>query len=469
MSTIVTCTDMFCGAGGSSQGAVNTGVEVRMAANHWPLAIETHNTNFPETDHDCADITQVMPQRWPTTDVLWASPECTNHSLAKGVKKWSGQLDLFGTHQQADLGAVRSRATMWDVVRFAEHHDYKLIITENVVDARKWRLFESWIHAMKAMDYQFHICYFNSMFFGVPQSRDRMYIVFWKKNMPAPDLSFKPWAYCPACDENVQAVQVFKKTFRWGRYGRQGQYYYRCPKCHSITAPYYTPAAAAIDWSDKGTRIGDRTRPLKPKTMRRIEYGLEKYLGQVMQVSTVHSGDKRAKPLDDPLMTQTTRQSTAVTLPPSAVLVFRNNMSAKSPVQPLSTISASAINHGLLMSYYGTGGLKSTDEPMGTLTTKDRHALILSYYSRDNAVKPATEPLGTISTEPRHAVIRSKPKVKDCYFRMLKPNEIGEGMAFNRDYIVLGTKKEQVRQYGNAVTPPVATWLYERCVQIFNK
>ena len=69
-----TLSDMFCGAGGSSQGADAAGMEVKIAGNHWQLAIDTHNTNFPETDHHCADICQVQPRMWPTTWGLWASP-----------------------------------------------------------------------------------------------------------------------------------------------------------------------------------------------------------------------------------------------------------------------------------------------------------------------------------------------------------------------------------------------------------
>ncbi len=40
---MLTITDLFCGAGGSSSGAEQVpGVRVRMAANHWALAVETH-------------------------------------------------------------------------------------------------------------------------------------------------------------------------------------------------------------------------------------------------------------------------------------------------------------------------------------------------------------------------------------------------------------------------------------------
>lgn len=62
----VTMFDGYCGAGGSSAGAVATGcVRVTMAVNHWPLTIETHNTNHPDTDHDRADINKADPRRYP--------------------------------------------------------------------------------------------------------------------------------------------------------------------------------------------------------------------------------------------------------------------------------------------------------------------------------------------------------------------------------------------------------------------
>jgi DNA (cytosine-5)-methyltransferase 1 len=47
---------------------------------------------------------------------------------------------------------------------------------------------------------------------------------------------------------------------------------------------------------------------------------------------------------------------------------------------------------------------------------------------------------------------------------MLQPHEIAAAMAFPDDYKVLGNQREQIRQYGNAVTPPVMTELFRRCV-----
>jgi DNA (cytosine-5)-methyltransferase 1 len=60
------------------------------------------------------------------------------------------------------------------------------------------------------------------------------------------------------------------------------------------------------------------------------------------------------------------------------------------------------------------------------------------------------------------------PAVEDCGFRMLQPHEIKAAMAFTRDYKVLGTQRQQVKQLGNAVTPPVMELLVKRCVAILH-
>lgn len=382
-SSSLTVTDQFCGAGGSSQGAVAAGAEVRLAMNHWDLAIETHNTNFPDTDHVLADISNVDPRRYPTTDILITSPECTNHSLAKGQKRKNlAQLPLFGDYQY-DPSAERSRATMWDVPRFAEFHDYRLIIVENVVDARYWRLWDAWLQAMHALDYEHQIVYFNSMFaHPTPQSRDRMYIVFWKRGNKAPDLDIRPPAFCTKCSKDIEAFQSWKKGLPWGRYRKQ--YVYRCPVCHEEVTPYYYAAANAIDWSDLGTRIGDRKKPLKPKTLERIQYGLDKFGRQpaFTQVDYSHSSTPRTKPLTEALPTQSTRQTFALSTPP-----FLTSVNYFDP-RP-----------------------RGIDEALPTQTTANKLALtvppfILGYYTRQNpAVQEVSDALPTQSTQPRHYLV----------------------------------------------------------------
>lgn len=111
----VSMSDFYCGAGGSSTGAVAVGVKVKMAVNHWDLAIATHNTNHPDTDHDKADINKANPRRYPRTTIGWFSPECTYWSQARGEKLPDGQLawDFFGDsvpNEAADRSARRRRA-----------------------------------------------------------------------------------------------------------------------------------------------------------------------------------------------------------------------------------------------------------------------------------------------------------------------------------------------------------------------
>lgn len=162
-NSYITVTDQFCGAGGSSQGAKRVldkvGGKVKLALNHWKLAIETHNTNFPDTLHDCTDVSASDPRRYPSTDILITSPECTTHSPAGGNnhKALKKQMDMFDTGV-IDPSTERSRATMWDVCRFAEYHHYNAIIVENVVEAKtRWPLFDVWLTAMHKLGYEHNI------------------------------------------------------------------------------------------------------------------------------------------------------------------------------------------------------------------------------------------------------------------------------------------------------------------------
>lgn len=115
------------------------------------------------------------------------------------------------------------------------------------------------------------------------------------------------------------------------------------------------------------------------------------------------------------------------------------------------------------------------ESPLGTVTASDHHALIsddsfrsflTQYYGNGKAtdIKAAA---GTFTTTDRHALVKlgDKPRLEDCYYRMLLPHEVKLGMAFDTDYIVLGNSKEQVKQLGNAVTPPVMKQILGRCIE----
>ncbi|GAB2553211.1 DNA cytosine methyltransferase [Kribbella endophytica] len=490
-------TDFFCGSGGTSSGAKKVpGVEIVMAANHWRLAVETHNTNHPTTDHDCADLSQVDPRRYPRTMAAWFSPECTNHSIAKARKRNIDRTpDLFG-EVLPDEAAERSRATMWDVVRFAEFHRYPVVIVENVVDVAKWVLWGTWRTSMEAIGYCLHVVYQNSMHaqaggLPAPQSRDRVYVVCHQRGTPHPDLDrwTRPLAYCPGCDEVVRAMQAWKNPAKaWGRY--RAQYVWRCPRVtcrNAVVEPGWLPAGSAIDWSLRGTRIGDRTRPLAEKTMQRIVAALEKQArGGVPMVVPMEGRDgKRPFPVTAVLRTQTTRNENALLVPAGGtwnndassvldvmrtrtttesealVVPLRANNTAKTTGQVFDTFAASGNHHALLVPYYGNATARTTDEPHGTFTTRDRFALVMrNNSSRGDGSEmstPVNEPLRTLTTAGHQSVLEyGTPNVEDCELRMLEPREQAAGMAFTPGYVVLGTKREQARMIGNAVCPPNA-------------
>jgi DNA (cytosine-5)-methyltransferase 1 len=293
-NSFLTVTDQFCGAGGSSIGAAKAGLEIRMAMNHWKLAVETHNTNFPNTDHDCCDISASDPRRYPSTDILITSPECTTHSPAGGNRRSTPQRDFFHSAIE-DPAVARSRATMRDVPRFAEYHKYRRIIVENVVEVVRWPLFHHWLKEMEILGYRWKLVSLNSMFcWPTPQSRDRLYIVFWRKGDKAPDMNITPLAPCHRCEKVVLGEQSWKPAALGraiagqpiGKY--RTQYNYTCPVCRIEVVPFYYAALNAIDFSIPAERIGDRARPLQPRTIERIMYGLEKYGRRQLLVRTIH-------------------------------------------------------------------------------------------------------------------------------------------------------------------------------------
>jgi DNA (cytosine-5)-methyltransferase 1 len=414
-TSYISVTDQFCGA--SAAGAT-----VVMALNHWKLAVETHNTNFPDTDHDCTDISACDPRRYPSTDILITSPECTNHSLAKGKSRKNQQYDrdLFG-NKLADPTEERSRATMWDVPRFAEYHNYNIIIVENVVDARNWVLFPSWLHAMHALGYRHQIVYFNSQFaHPTPQSRDRMYVVFWRKGNKKPNLNFTPDAYCPRCEKQVSAVQAWKKpSTPWGRYGAKRQYIYVCPTCAKEVRPSYYPAWTAIDWSLPVERIGDRKKPLRPRTLERIKYGLEKFGRMPTVVETAYmQDDKRApRPVDGSMPTQTGRQTLALSIPLIMSYYSRNDATAPSTV-PFGTVVsenrfAMIVPPFLMPNQSADRVARSVDEPFFTQTASGQQWFIVPPFIAElyntSKARGTDEPFSTVVAGGNHHALVFPP------------------------------------------------------------
>jgi DNA (cytosine-5)-methyltransferase 1 len=82
--------DLFCGGGGGSLGAKIAGARPIGGVDLWPVATEAFALNFPRATVYSRDLRRLKPsqvaQDVGRVDMLIASPECTNHSVAKGNK-----------------------------------------------------------------------------------------------------------------------------------------------------------------------------------------------------------------------------------------------------------------------------------------------------------------------------------------------------------------------------------------------
>lgn len=154
--------DLFCGLGGFSEGAEQAGFQVLAAANHWKEAVALHERNHPLTMHLCQDLNQIDPRVIPAHDVLLASPACQGHSRARGAEK---------EHHDA------LRSTAWAVVTVLECKRSDAFIVENVPEFLEWKLFPMWKASLEALGYVLNIMVLNAADFGVPQSRERMFVV----------------------------------------------------------------------------------------------------------------------------------------------------------------------------------------------------------------------------------------------------------------------------------------------------
>jgi DNA (cytosine-5)-methyltransferase 1 len=231
-------------------------------------------------------------------------------------------------------------------------------------------------------------------------------------------------------------------------------------------------------------------------------------------VVPLEHGDNQARPITEPHPTQTTAQGSGVLVPPFLVdmtrtrglgapvsdayptqtgsevfglavppylVDLRGENAAQETTDPLSTVCGSGNHHGVVVpfitSFYGTVQQSGVDVALPTQPSIDKHALvmapfILSYYTRLSGQQAAVSGLSdAVPTVPGRAVHYlaqpgETPAVEDCGFRMLQPHEIKAAMAFPASYRVLGNQREQVKQCGNAVTPPVMELLIRRCVAV---
>lgn len=503
--------DLFAGGGGASTGLeAALGRAVDIAINHSPTALAVHEANHPQTVHLTAKVFEVDPRlatRGQPVDVLWASPDCTHFSVAKGGKPRSQ--------------GIRSLA--WVVVDWARAVRPRVIFLENVGEFRTWgplgadgqpdrermgETFAQWRGALELLGYTVDYRVLDASHFGAPTKRRRLFLV-------------------ARCDG--RPIVWPEPTHGPGR------------------LPYHT-AAECIDWSIPCPSIFERSRPLAEKTLWRIAQGIRRFvLESATPFIVPMNADNPPMSVGSPLGTVTTQgnrfnlvapvvvgvggragQSHATPgAAPVGTITAKNDRALIAPTlvqtgygerkgqrprsldlhEPLGTVVAGGAKHALvaafLAKHFGGHTTPGADlrDPMSTITTKDHHALVTStlvklrgkcagadvaqpmptvtaggnhvaevrafltayYGSKGEAGQSLHDPMRTVVTKDRLGLVLVEGiehQIVDIGMRMLEPHELLRAQfgRFAATYTLSAakTKTAKVRLIGNSVCPEAA-------------
>ena len=446
MSKIL-CADLFCGGGGTSTGMINAfhraGVNdyQLIGVNHWNIAIETNKLNHPFEKLYCSTIQNVKPREAVPSGrlhFLWASPECTNHSRAKGGRPKDEQ----------------SRATAWDILKWAQELYIDRIYIENVIEFLEWgpidskgrpmaskkgETFRAFVAALESLGYHVDWQAMNAADFGAPTSRVRLIIqavrgrgkIVW----PEPTHAKEP-----------------------GMFGEKP----------------WRSAREIIDWSIPGKSIFARKKPLAENTIRRIESGIRKYWGEwaepflVILRGTKDSQCRASvRRLDVPLPTISAGGIHAGIVEPFLVR-YNGGDDRHHPInEPVPVLDCSnryGMVEPLFIPQQSAGTVKPVSNPLSTVAAAGAISIVepfmVKFYGNERGAESLNDPIDTICTKDRFGFVRGylvefngARYVLDIRFRMLQPHELAKGMGFPADYKFAGKKKDQVKQIGNAVSP----------------
>jgi DNA (cytosine-5)-methyltransferase 1 len=177
--------DLFAGIGGIRLGfeqAFNNEVET-VFISEWDVhAQKTYVENFGSSIKIDGDITMINEKSIPPFDICLAGFPCQAFSLA-------GQRKGF----EDDFKGMSRGTLFFDVVRICEQHKPKVIFAENVKGLTihdKGKTFKVIVGALKEIGYNVHFKVLNSRNFGVPQNRERIYIVAFRYDIDDSNFRF---------------------------------------------------------------------------------------------------------------------------------------------------------------------------------------------------------------------------------------------------------------------------------------
>lgn len=380
--------DLFAGGGGASTGIeAALGRDVDIAINHDETALAVHRVNHPRTRHLEADIWEVKPREavgGRPVELLWASPDCTHFSVAKGdVPRCSGR-----------------RSLAWAVVRWAKDVRPRVILLENVREFQGWgplgkdgrpdraragKTFGAWVGALERAGYVVEWRVLDASAFGAPTRRRRLFVCARRDRLP----------------------------IRWPK-----------PTHGPGLLPYRT-ASECIDWSIPCPSIFERKKPLAPKTLWRVAEGIKRYVLESASpfiVEMNHSNKPRG--VDEPLGVVTTQHNRFNLVTPFVAKVNHGKDEHRGAplTEPLSTVTATQRGHAIIaptLVQTGYGEREGQrpraldiEQPLGTCVSGQKHALVSAFLDRhfgdrgrgETYSLPLDGPVATVTARDHHSL-----------------------------------------------------------------
>jgi DNA (cytosine-5)-methyltransferase 1 len=428
--------DLFCGGGGATQGIEDAGLMVHECVNHCPTAIATHAENHPTTNHRRGDVWKNTPEAVAAgrpVAMLWASPDCRHFSRARGaapVSRRVRDLAWVVTKWAASTAAPRviivenvPEFLEWGPTRARKDERGRAVMDEQgravlePVPERKGQTFRRWRRMLERAGYAAEWRVLDAADFGAASRRKRLYVIARRDGQ----------AVCwPEVTHGPRDLQGAGADHRDGGDGRRDQ-----PGARTVQPQGagrdgaqrpHRAAAEVIDWSDLGTSIFDRPRPLKPKTLARIAEGIRRYVLSdpapfVLRVTqTGEGGGWKVRGVDEPLPTATTRQDLAVCTPivaPQNSGVFGQRVDRPGP-----TITGKG-HQSLITPVLATTGYgerpgqrprcAAVSELLGTCVNAVKQGLVspvlMSAGGPECRAVPASDPLGTVLPRDHRALV----------------------------------------------------------------
>ena len=181
--------DLFAGIGGIRMGfdkAFGDEIETVFVSEWDKYAQQTYRDNFKDEFPIAGDITKIKEEDIPAFDICLAGFPCQAFSIAgTGGYGRQGFNDDFKGRNRGNL--------FLDVVRICEYHKPKIIFCENVKGLYmhdKGNTFMVIRNAIRSLGYQVFFKILNSKDFGVPQNRERVYIVAFRDDLNVGEFMF---------------------------------------------------------------------------------------------------------------------------------------------------------------------------------------------------------------------------------------------------------------------------------------